>query len=130
MEVAHAGGYLDRERDVLNYGGLLMQEEVPYRAAKWMQVGFDEELVEATAKNLQSLGQAYQIAQDVDDAIPILEGAGKLSDDGEIFSRLSQLYLEKDEYKKCTDAAVSAPGYGGWGLWFFNWFDLPPWCLQ
>ena len=28
------------------------------------------------------------------------------------------------------DAAVSAPGYGGWGLWFFNWFDLPPWCLQ
>ena len=108
MEVAHAGGYLDRERDVLNYGGLLMQEEVPYRAAKWMQVGFDEELVEATAKNLQSLGQAYQIAQDVDHAIPILEGAGKLSDDGEIFSRLSQLYLEKDEYKKCTDAADSA----------------------
>ena len=108
MEVAHAGGYLDRERDVLNYGGLLMQEEVPYRAAKGMQVGFDEELVEATAKNLQSLGQAYQIAQDVDDAIPILEGAGKVSDDGEIFSRLSQLYLEKDEYKKCTDAADSA----------------------
>ena len=108
MEVAHAGGYLDRERDVLNYGGLLMQEEVPYRAAKWMQVGFDEELVEATAKNLQSLGQAYQIAQDIDDAIPILENAGKLSDEGEIFSRLSQLYLEKDEYKKCTDAADSA----------------------
>ena len=108
MEVAHAGGYLDRERDVLNYGGLLMQEEVPYRAAKWMQVGFDEELVEATAKNLQSLGQAYQIAQDVDDAIPILEEAGELSDEGEIFSRLSQLYLEKDEYKKCTDAADSA----------------------
>ena len=108
MEVAHAGGYLDRERDVLNYGGLLMQEEVPYRAAKWMQVGFDEELVEATAKNLQSLGQAYQIAQDIDDAIPILEEAGELSDEGEIFSRLSQLYLEKDEYKKCTDAADSA----------------------
>ena len=108
MEVAHAGGYLDRERDVLNYGGLLMQEEVPYRAAKWMQVGFDEELVEATAKNLQSLGQAYQIAQDIDDAIPILENAGKLSEEGEIFSRLSQLYLEKDEYKKCTDAADSA----------------------
>jgi len=108
MEVAHAGGYLDRERDVLNYGGLLMQEEVPHRAAKWMQVGFDEELVEATAKNLQSLGQAYQIAQDIDDAIPILENAGKLSEEGEIFSRLSQLYLEKDEYKKCTDAADSA----------------------
>ena len=108
MEVAHAGGYLDRERDVLNYGGLLMQEEVPYRAAKWMQVGFDEELVEATAKNLQSLGQAYQIAQDIDDAIPILENAGKLSEEGEIFSRLSQLYLEKDEYRKCTDAADSA----------------------
>ena len=60
------------------------------------------------AKNLQSLGQAYQLAQDVDDAIPVLEDAGELSDDGEIFSRLSQLYLEKDQYKKCTDAADSA----------------------
>ncbi len=108
MEVAHAGGFLDRERDVLNYGGLLMQEEVPFRAAKWIQEGFDDELVESTAKNLQSLGQAYQLAQDVDDAIPVLEDAGKLSDDGEIFSRLSQLYLEKDQYKKCTDAADSA----------------------
>ena len=108
MEVAHAGGFLDRERDVLNYGGLLMQEEVPYRAAKWIREGFDDELVESTAKNLQSLGQAYQIAQDVDDAIPVLEEAGTLSDDGEIFSRLSQLYLEKDQYKKCTDAADNA----------------------
>ena len=108
MEVAHAGGFLDRERDVLNYGGLLMQEEIPYRAAKWMQQGFDEEVIESTAKNLQSLGQAYQLAQDVDDAIPILEEAGTMSDDGEIFSRLSQLYLEKDQYKKCTDAADSA----------------------
>ena len=57
---------------------------------------------------MQSLGQAYQIAQDVDDAIPVLEEAGTLSDDGEIFSRLSQLYLEKDQYKKCTDAADNA----------------------
>ena len=112
-EAAHVAGYLDRESDMRNYAGLLMQSTVPYRASKWLKKALDEGIVEDTSKNLQALGQAYQMAQDVDAAIPVFETAGTKSDDGEIFARLAMLYLEKDDYPKCNESAERALNKGG-----------------
>ena len=112
-EAAHVLGYLDRESDMRNYAGLLMQGTVPYRAAKWLREAMDEGIVEGTSRNLQALGQAYQMAEEVDSAIPVFEDAGTKSEDGEIFARLATLYLEKDEFVKCNEAAERALDKGG-----------------
>lgn len=112
-EAAHVGGFLSREGDLTNYAGLLMQEEVPYRAAKILDKGFKDNVIERTAKNLRSLGQAWQLAQEVDKAIPVLEEAGKLSDDGKIYERLAHLYLESDAYEQCVAASDGALAKGG-----------------
>ena len=50
-----------------------MQEEVPIRAAKVLEDGLNRKAIERDAKNLQSLGQAWQLAREVDKAIPILK---------------------------------------------------------
>ncbi|MCZ6890462.1 MAG: tetratricopeptide repeat protein [Gammaproteobacteria bacterium] len=113
METAHVGKFLTRESDLLTYAGLLMQEEIPYRAAKWLEQGFDDGTIEDTSKNLQALGQAWQLAQEVDKAIPVFEKAGSKSDDGEILARLASLYLEADEFVKCSNAADRAIKKGG-----------------
>lgn len=113
MMSAYIAGFLDRESDLKNLAGLLMQEEVPYRAAKVLDKGFQEGKIEKSAKNLRSLGQAWQLAQEVEKAIPVFEDAAKLSDDGKIYERLAHLYLENDEYKKCVSAADGAIRKGG-----------------
>ena len=113
LEAAHAGDYLDQETDLRTFGGLLLQNEIPNRAAKYLQKGFDDEIIEATVSNLQTLGQAYQIGQDVDKAIPVFEEAAEIAEDGMTYDRLSALYLEKDEFGKCVTAADSALDKGG-----------------
>lgn len=113
MEAAHAGKFLTTESDIVSYAGLLMQEEVPYRAAKYLAKGIKDGIVKDTSKNLQSLGQAWQVAQEVDEAIPVLEKAASKSDDGDIYARLAQLYLEKDDYGRCVTAADGALRKGG-----------------
>ena len=113
MEGAYWAGFLDRERDLMNFAGLLMQEQVPYRAAKVLETGFEEEIIERSAKNLQSLGQAWQLAQEPDKAIPVFEEAGKLSDDGRIYERLAQLYLDVDKFEECVTASSLALEKGG-----------------
>ena len=113
LEAAHAGGYLDQETDLRTFGGLLLQSEIPNRAAKYLQRGFDDEIIEATVTNLQTLGQAYQLGQDVDKAIPVFEEAAGLAEDGTTYDRLSALYLEKDEFDKCVTAADNALDKGG-----------------
>jgi len=113
MEGAYNLGFLDRERDLMSFAGLLMQEQVPFRAAQIIEKGIDDGVIEETAKNLQSYGQAWQLAQEVEKAIPVFESAAKLSDDGKIFDRLSQLYLEDDQFSNCVTAAQSALDKGG-----------------
>ncbi|MCZ6618347.1 MAG: hypothetical protein O7E57_09465 [Gammaproteobacteria bacterium] len=113
MQAAYTAGFLERETDLNNFAGLLMQDEVPFRAATVLAQGFKDGTVEKTAKNLRNLGQAWQLSQEVAKAIPVFEDAGKLSDDGKIFERLAHLYLEDDQYSKCVSAANNALEKGG-----------------
>ncbi|NKB97919.1 MAG: hypothetical protein GKR90_05415 [Pseudomonadales bacterium] len=113
MQTAYAGDFLTKETDLTNLAGLLMQEEVPYRAALVLEKGISEEIVESSAKNLRSLGQAWQLSQEVDKAIPVFENAAKLADDGKIFERLAYLYLEADKFSECVTAANGALNKGG-----------------
>ena len=113
LEAAYTSGFLEKSTDFTNLAGLLMQEEVPYRAAKVLVAGMKAESVDRDAKNLRSLGQAYQVAQEVDSAIKVFEEAAELSDDGKIFERLSYLYLEDDQFDRCVEAASGALDKGG-----------------
>ncbi len=113
LQAAYVGGYLDKQTDLTNLAGLLMQEEVPFSAAKVLEKGLKDEIIERDAKNLRSLGQAWQLAQEVDKAIPVFEDAAKLADDGKIWERLSYLFLESDQYNRCVSAANSALNKGG-----------------
>ncbi|MEM1436830.1 MAG: tetratricopeptide repeat protein [Pseudomonadota bacterium] len=113
MEAAYIAGYLDKQTDLTNLSGLLMQAEVPYRAAKVLEKGMNDGVVEKSSKTLQSLGQAWQIAAETDKAIPVFEAAAKLADDGKIYDRLANLYLDDDQFKSCVTAADSALKKGG-----------------
>ena len=113
LEAAYTAGFLEKKTDFTNLAGLLMQEEVPYRAAKVLVAGFKAEAIEADTSNLQALGQAWQLSQEVDKAIEAYEGAAKLSEDGKIYERLSYLYLEDDQYDRCVDSASGALDKGG-----------------
>ena len=83
------GGFLTKETDLRSYGALLVQADVPNRASKYLQTGFDEEIIERTPKNLQLLGQAYQVSHDVPDAIEVFEESGEIEPDGKTFDLLA-----------------------------------------
>ena len=113
MQGAYTSNFLDREQDLMNFAGLLMQDQVPYRAALVLEKGFKDKIIERSSKNLQALGQAWQLAQESDKAIPAYEEAGKLSDDGRIYERLAQLYLDVDKFQECVVASDNAIDKGG-----------------
>jgi len=113
LQAAYAGDYFESETDFTNLAGLLMQREAPYKAAKILRDGLDREIVKRSARNLQSYGQAWQLAQEVDEAIPVFEEAAELSDDGKIYERLAYLYMEDDQYKQCVTSAEGALDKGG-----------------
>jgi tetratricopeptide (TPR) repeat protein len=112
-EAADAGGFLDQQGDFTNYSGLLMQAEVPWRAARVLERAIEAGVVKKDDRTLQSLGQAWQLAQEVEKAIPVFQEAARMSDEGRIYERLAQLYLDNDQFAECVTAADGALQKGG-----------------
>jgi tetratricopeptide (TPR) repeat protein len=112
-EAADVGGFLTQQGDLTNYAGLLMQAEVPFRAARVLERGLEAEIIERNDRTLQSLGQAHQLSQEVEKAIPALQEAARLSDEGRIFERLAQVLLDNDQFEDCVQAADRALDKGG-----------------
>ena len=71
------------------------------------------ELVEEKSKNYELTGSAWRQAQEVAKAIPNMEKAAELSDKGELYTRLGNVYLDSDEHKKAIGAVKKGLAKGG-----------------
>lgn len=108
MEAAYIAGALQKEKELLNMAYLFMGAEMPYKGAKVIDKGIDEKKIERTSKNLETLAQAYQMAQELQKSIPELEAAAGMSDKGDLYSRLASIYLDLDDNKKALDMGAKA----------------------
>ncbi len=98
----------DKERQYVALAYQYMAMDVPYLGAKVLEKGMKLGKVEKTEKNLATLGQAYQRAQEYNKASPVLEQAAKKSSDGNAYSRLSSVYLNLNENEKALVAVRNA----------------------
>ncbi|MBV1905607.1 MAG: hypothetical protein KUG75_05975 [Pseudomonadales bacterium] len=113
LESAHVLEFFEKEQDCLSFSGLLMQDEVPWRAAHYLNKCIDSGQVEKSSKNMLFLGQAWQLASETDKAIAAYEDAAKKADDGKVYERLASVYLDDDQNKKCVTSATNAINKGG-----------------
>ncbi|MFC6633284.1 tetratricopeptide repeat protein [Microbulbifer taiwanensis] len=108
MESAYIAGALQKEKELLNMGYLFMGNEMPYKGAKVIDKGIKEKKIKRTSKNLETLAQAYQMAQELQKSIPELEAAAQMSDKGDIYSRLAGIYLDLDKNEKSIEMGGKA----------------------
>ncbi|SHF87126.1 Tetratricopeptide repeat-containing protein [Microbulbifer donghaiensis] len=113
MEAAYLAGALQKEKELLNMGYLFMGNEMPYKGAKVIDKGIKEKKIKRTSKNLETLAQAYQMAQELQKSIPELEAAAQMSDKGDIYSRLASIYLDLDKNEKAIEVGNKALKKGG-----------------
>ncbi|WP_105102190.1 tetratricopeptide repeat protein [Microbulbifer pacificus] len=113
MEAAYIAGALQKEKELLNMAYLYMGAEMPYKGAKVIDKGIKEKKIERTSKNLETLAQAYQMAQELQKSIPELEAAAGMSDKGDIYSRLASIYLDLDKNEQAVDMGAKALKKGG-----------------
>jgi tetratricopeptide (TPR) repeat protein len=113
METAYLQGLLDKSSELVQVAYLYLNAEVPYPAAKVMEQGFKDELVEEKSKNYELTGSAWRQAQEVDKAIPNMEKAAELSEKGELYTRLGNVYLDSDQHQKAIGAVNKGLAKGG-----------------
>ena len=113
METAYVQGLLDKSSDLVQLSYLYLNAEVPYPAARVMEQGFKDELVEDKSKNYELAGSAWRQAQETAKSIPMMEKAASLSEEGELYARLGSVYLDGDQNQKAIDSVDKGIKKGG-----------------
>lgn len=112
-EALYESGYVTEPHHVVNLANLYLLHGVPYKAAKVLQKEIDAKNVEANGRNLRLLSQAWYQAREDEKAIPPLARAARLSDDGELYVRLAQSYINLDRWEEAADAVQKGLEKGG-----------------
>jgi tetratricopeptide (TPR) repeat protein len=112
IEMVYLNDQLTTESQVMSMAYMYLGAEVPYRAAKIIDKGMSDEIIEKTAKNLEVLGQSWWAAKDLPKALKAFESASKESDSGELQSRIAAIHLDLGNDKKAYRAAQKAAKKG------------------
>ncbi len=109
LELAMKLNLLEEEGEIKNIVSLYLSNELPYEASQIMKVAMNNKQVKPTKKNYELYANCLIQAKEYDDALPVLEKAANLSDDGKLFALQARLYLEKEKFRtsiKYFDLAI------------------------
>lgn len=112
MEIAYHQGYLTKSKDVLQLAYLYIGQDIPYKAAKVLEKGLKNGVVEEKDKHLHLLSTAWSTAQEHEKALPALIKAANASTKGNIDSQLARVYFNMEQWEKTTQAIERAYNKG------------------
>lgn len=112
-EVLYEKGLLSTSSHVTNLANLYLLHGLPYKAATVLEKEMNTNVVESNERNLRLLSQAWYQARNDKKAIPPLELAAKLSNDGELYVRLAQAHLNLENWAEAAKAVERALQLGG-----------------
>jgi tetratricopeptide repeat protein len=113
MQLAHRRHLLDEDATVRKLAQLLQSEEIPIRSVKVLEQGFAQKVLKEEATSFEMLGNSWILAREASKAEPALRKAADLSPKGDLFVRLGQVLLLKDDYDGAKSAFKSGLAKGG-----------------
>lgn len=113
MEAAYQMGYVETGNDMFNLAQLYYYHQVPYKGARLMEEAMENGKLARNLKNLRFLSQCYAASKDSDKAIPVMQAAAELSEDGELNAQLAQLFLNTEKWDQAIENAQIALDKGG-----------------
>jgi tetratricopeptide (TPR) repeat protein len=112
-ETAFDAGFLIRGTEVVQLANLYLNARTPVKAAHVLEDGLESGFIESTQQNWRLLAQAWQLAADHEKALPALEQASRLANDGQVDQLLAQSLARLARWDECADAARQAIDRGG-----------------
>lgn len=113
LELAHRQEMLTEARELESMSQLFLYHDVPYKSSKTLNFALENDISTETLKNLDLLAYGYLEGKDYDKAISPLSKAAVLTEDGERYMRLANLYLQIDNYVEAAVAIEKALEKGG-----------------
>jgi len=113
FELAHRQEMLESGRELETMSQLYLYHDSPYQASKTMDASIGSGTSEKNRRNLELQATAYINGKDMEKAVEPLSAAAELSDDGNNYMRLANVYLNLDKYEEAASSIDKALAKGG-----------------
>ena len=104
---------LDKESELVTMAQLYMQNDVPYKAGTLMEEELARGRIKRSGKNFRLISQAWTLAREDSRSVEPLKMAARLNDNGDLYIRLANTYLNLGQYEACIEAARAGFEKGG-----------------
>jgi tetratricopeptide (TPR) repeat protein len=108
MQLAYAQDYLVKNSDLRALAQLYLYHSLPYRAGLVLEKAKEDGFIEENATYWEMLANSWLLARELDRALEPLQTGAEISEKGDLFARLGQLYLEREQWKDASEALKSA----------------------
>lgn len=108
QQIAYERGLLDQDRELVRLAQTYLYHGLPYRAARVMEKGLSDGTVDSTREAWELLANSWLNAREYDRALGPMQRAAELSDEGELYVRLGQLYLDRERFEEAHSALQRA----------------------
>jgi tetratricopeptide (TPR) repeat protein len=104
MQLAHAAGLLTEDSEYRRLADLLVFNEVPYRGAQILTAAIEQKAVQVDAKLYEKLANCWLAAGEYDKAVPHLQRAAEMADSGDLFVRLGEVQVQRQDWPGAENA--------------------------
>jgi tetratricopeptide (TPR) repeat protein len=113
QQVAYQQGFLTEETDLRRLARSYLYADLPYPAARVLESGLADGSIESAAKSLELLANSWIAAREYEKSLPPLVEAATVSPDGNLFVRLGQVFLQRENWAGAAERLEDAREKGG-----------------
>jgi len=113
MQLAYHAGMLTEPAELQRLADLLLQVGIPYRAGQILSEALEQKKLEPDAKAWEKLGTCWIAAREYDKAIQPLGRAALLASGGELYVRLAEVEVQREEWGRAAEALRRGLDKGG-----------------
>jgi tetratricopeptide (TPR) repeat protein len=104
MQLAYGSNLVTDDGEVRRLADLLLFNEVPYRGAQVLETGIEKKVVKVDDKLYEKLANCWIAAGELDKAISPLQKGAELSPTGEMYLRLGEVDIQREDWAGATAA--------------------------
>jgi tetratricopeptide (TPR) repeat protein len=108
QQLAYVQGMLTEDDELRRFAALYLYYDLPWRAAKVVERGLEDAVIEEDSESLELLANALLSAREYEAALGPLDRAASLAESGDLYVRLGQVYIQREEWAKASTALESA----------------------
>jgi tetratricopeptide (TPR) repeat protein len=102
QQMAYEQGFLTEDKELRRLARSYLYRDLPYPAAQVLEKGLADGQIEPDSEAYELLANSWIAAREFDRALPPLKKAAELSDDGNLYVRLGQVHLQREQWEEAA----------------------------